>query len=135
MTLALSADPCVNLIDAWILDAVLPRGGHVIAQIESYFDESGTHDGSPVLCLAGYILSKRMARLLRREWGKMLGRHKIPYFHMVECAHGNENFAHLSKEEIIEIGKEVIELIKKHTYKGLAVTVCQEDCDRIAPRN
>ena len=58
--------------------------------VETYFDESGTHEGSPVMCVAGYILTKRNAIELAREWNEVLNwaelPHPLPYFHMSECA-------------------------------------------------
>src|SRR5438105_4019181 len=41
-----------------LLEILLPQNGYVMQLAEAYFDESGSHDGSPVLCVAGYIFEK-----------------------------------------------------------------------------
>lgn len=64
---------------------------------EVYIDESGTHDGSPVMCVAGYLFLKAGANRFTREWGKVLKREKIPFFHMVDFAPGNHPFDHMDK--------------------------------------
>src|SRR5689334_5463867 len=38
----------------------------------AYFDKSGTHDGSPVMCVAGYLLSAEQSFRLDREWAECL---------------------------------------------------------------
>lgn len=43
-----------------------------MAVMEAYFDESGTHDGSSSLCVAGYLFEKENATALGIEWQKML---------------------------------------------------------------
>lgn len=41
--------------------------------VEAYFDESGSHKGSPVLCVAGYLIESESAKLLSKEWAEVLG--------------------------------------------------------------
>jgi len=45
-----------------------------IGVIEAYFDESGTHKGAKVLCVAGYIGD-------RKKWSLVLKKFNIAYFH------------------------------------------------------
>lgn len=62
--------------------------------IEGYFDESGDFDEEPkVFCISGYYLVSEAAKEMHEKWGEVLARHNIPYFHMVDCAHGNDAFA------------------------------------------
>ena len=39
-----------------------------MALFEAHFDESGSHDGPPVLCVAGYLYDKEAALDLDSEW-------------------------------------------------------------------
>lgn len=135
MNFAVPIKPRIGLIDAWLLDALLPHGGYLIAQAEAYFDESGSHSDSHLLCVAGYILSKRQARLLSADWTKMLRRYGLTCFHMVDCAHGNGEFANLPKKDRIEAGREVISLIKKHAVLGLAVTINEDEFTSLMPHH
>ncbi|MFO0114488.1 MAG: hypothetical protein ACK53F_05810 [Betaproteobacteria bacterium] len=58
--------------------------------VEADFDESGTHDGSPVICMGGYIFDAAKSESLAAEWQAMLnafgnGDVPLPFFHMSEC--------------------------------------------------
>jgi hypothetical protein len=108
---------------ALMLSAMLPFGGHVTIQCQAYFDESASHDGARDLCLAGLIFTKAEAIKLAHEWRKVLRWKRLPYFHMVDCAHGNGPFANLSKSERIEVEKRMIEIIKRRAIQAIAVTI------------
>jgi hypothetical protein len=91
--------------------------------VHAYFDESGSHAGSPVLCVAGYAFAKREARLLAGGWARILNKYDLPFFHMVDCAHGNEHFASLSRTQRIEAETALIGIIKRRAAHGFAVSV------------
>jgi len=112
---------CDALAD--ILRVLLPYGGYAMIEAQAYFDESGSHDNSPILCVAGYIFRKSEAIKLGREWKRVLRWKRLPYFRMSECAHGNGPFATLTKAERIMVQTRLIEAIKKHAVQGIAVTV------------
>jgi hypothetical protein len=105
------------------VEVMLPNGGCLMALAEAYFDESGSHDGSKTLCVAGYILHAEQARLLTTEWNEVLAWKDLPYFHMVDCAHGNGVFAKLSRADRIQVAARMIAVIKRRTAYGLAVSV------------
>jgi hypothetical protein len=106
-----------------MLRVLLPSGGYAMIEAQAYFDESGSHDGAAILCVAGYIFKKSEAIKLGHEWRRVLRWKKLPYFHMVDCAHGNGPFANLSKDERVVVQTKLIEAIKKHAIQGIAVTV------------
>ena len=51
--------PCDVLAD--MLRVLLPSGGYAMIEAQAYFDESGSHDGAAILCVAGYIFKKSEA--------------------------------------------------------------------------
>ena len=103
------------------LEVLLPKGGGVVVMVEGYFDESGDFDEDPkVFCIAGYFIGEQQAREMDAAWGAVLEEHDLPYFHMVDCAHGNGIFKGRKKEECIAVETKLIGLIKKHTYWGFA---------------
>lgn len=61
--------------------------------VEAYFDESGSHANSPVLCVAGYIIERDARIKLDAEWATVLQHFNLPFFRMSACAHGTEPFA------------------------------------------
>jgi hypothetical protein len=100
-----------------------------VAFLECYLDESGTHDGSPVLCVAGYLFEKGQCEILDLKWKAVLDRYRLPFFRMSACAHNQKPFEHLTGEECIEVEKELIGLINEHALLGLAVAVNEADYD------
>lgn len=127
-----------------ILDTLLPKGGCLVALIEAYFDESigtadvteaGTKRKVPVLCVAGYLIESEQAKHLCEEWQAVLDWKKLPFFHMVDCAHGNKPFDKLSKGERIEVASRMIGNIKRRTIKGFAVAVNVAQFEALMPQH
>ena len=101
-----------------------------MAFLECYFDESGSHDGSPVLCLAGYLFEQDQCKAFDLGWKRVLDRFELPYFRMSACAHNQKPFDRLSRDQCIEVEKAMIALINEYALLGLAVVVNQADFDR-----
>jgi uncharacterized protein DUF3800 len=117
-----------------LLQILLPDGGFTVQMVEAYFDESGSDDNSEVLCLAGYVFRKEACVELDAKWRDMLTRYKLPFFRMSACAHGVHPFDAMSKNERIEVEKEMIALIKEFAAFGMAVTVEPKQFDAIMPK-
>ena len=64
--------------------------------IQGYFDGSGTHVGSKVLVIAGFIGEEEAFVDLDQQWEKVLNDPRwptrLPEFHTVECVHGGGEF-------------------------------------------
>jgi hypothetical protein len=98
----------------------------------AYFDESGTHENSPVMCVAGYLFSAEQAQHLHREWGETLGNFKLSHFHAVDCAHGVREFKNLDKKQRVELTTKLIGIIKRRMELGIAVSISDTDFGRVA---
>jgi hypothetical protein len=109
-----------------ILDAVLPNGGWVIPVWHAYFDESGHRTDSKVLVVGGYVIRKSKAKTLDKLWRGVLRKYDLPYFHMVDCAHGNKHHARLSGAENIALETELIGLIKQYAEMGVATIIAPD---------
>jgi len=94
-------------------------GGYVMSLHEAYLDESGCHDGSPVLAVGGYLIRSDRARIMSAKWQRVLANYEVPFFHMVDCAHGSKPFDRLPKWRRTKLVKEMIGLIKNYTSLGL----------------
>lgn len=90
-----------------------------------YLDESDSHDGAPALCVAAYLFEKVSCEKLDLEWKAVLDEFSLPYFHMVDCAHGTAPFDKLSKDQRIEVQTRLIASIRTHMLFG-AVTAVNE---------
>ena len=117
-----------------LLEILLPKGGYAMTLVEAYFDESGTHDDSPIICMGGYIFDSDNARALSVEWQVMLneygdGDNPLPYFHMAECNMSDRNdmgigiYRHLTAKQCDECAREAIALIKKYALWGVMISL------------
>lgn len=105
-----------------------------MTSLECYFDESGTHDGSPAVCVAGYLFNREARQKLDSEWKAALDRYELPFFRMSACAHGNPPFNRLTKNERIDIEPAVIKLINRYALLGLAIVINEAEYDHLFTR-
>ena len=115
-----------------IVDAVLPAGkGAVVALSHVYFDESGTHEGSRVMGMAGYWFDADQARKFTRDWAKDLERIGISAAHMTDCALGYGEYKNLSLKQRIDSEKLLITHIKRRSKFSIAVCVGKQKYEEI----
>jgi hypothetical protein len=100
--------------------------------MEAYFDESGTHAGSPVMCVSGYLLNARNSNAVYRAIKTKLAelRRKYPrieFFHMKELAPGGGQFKGVPDKERQQIGRWLVELINARKTYGITVAVSEAD--------
>jgi hypothetical protein len=119
---------------ARLLNVVLPAGGNVVLLHEAYFDESGTHENSPVLCVGGYIIEKEACERLDDSWLQMLNKFNLPFFRMSACAQGVDPFDKLPMPQRIKAETEAIAIIRREITLGIAVTVDPKIYEEIIPK-
>jgi Protein of unknown function (DUF3800) len=116
-----------HAILARLIEILAPGNGDLVAFLECYFDESGSHAGSPVLCVAGYVFEQEHCKALDLGWKQVLDRYHLPFFHMTSCAHKNWPFDHLSRDDCIDAQKAMIGLINEHALFGVAMAINERD--------
>ena len=115
------------------LDIALGKGGIAMSTVEAYFNDSGSHPTSPVVCVAGYIFDKEQAIKFDREWRAVLNIYHLPFFRMSSFAHGSEPFDNLSPHERATLEGNLIAVINKWMSFGVAITVEPEILTRVLP--
>lgn len=124
---------------AWLSGRMLRDGGYVVIEVEAHFDESGTHAGSPMMCVAGYIISKDRVADFDRDWNAVLNwdqlPHPLPYFRMSQCAPEPPSgpFVGIDKKLRIQIVSRLIAAIKRNAAHGLAVSMNEAEYQRLMP--
>lgn len=94
--------------------------------MEAYFDESGTHNGSPIMCVAGYLFSPQQCRKFDQEWLEVLEEFNLPYFRMSDCAHATGVFK--GRPQICDpVARRMIGIIKRRAERGMAISVAEND--------
>jgi len=101
----------------------------------AFFDESGTHDDSPVLCVAGYLFTEEHLEEFNEQWNALLEARGLKYFHMVDCAHGSADFKRLTKDDRIDLQTSLIELIKAKASRGVGAMVQDSVYSQLMPHH
>ncbi len=91
----MNALPPFSAFDA-IAAVILPTGGGLVAISHLYFDESGTHDGSRAMSVAGYWFDQVQVRRFSRNWAKDFKALGLNHAHMTDCVHGLQQYKNLS---------------------------------------
>jgi Protein of unknown function (DUF3800) len=86
---------------------------------EAYFDETGDDGGFPIIAVGGYIFESWAARKLESRWQAVLAEHDLPYFHMVDCAHGSGLFTKLTLPDRIKLQTRLMNLIVAYVSCGI----------------
>jgi hypothetical protein len=118
----------LTLRTVWIIEILEPD---IVMMMEAYFDESGTHAGSPVICVAGYLFTAEQAVHLDREWKQALEEFEVSHFHAADCGNGFGEFKPLAPEQCIELTKRLIGTIKRRMEIGVAVSLSETDFGQI----
>ncbi len=112
---------------ARLLELLVPESGKALflVEAEAYFDESGTHSGSPIMCVAGYLFSPEQCRRFDQEWAEVLEEFSLRYFRMSECAHGTGEFK--GRREICDpVARRMIGIIKRRAERGIVTSISEK---------
>src|SRR5208337_4586721 len=109
-----------------IVRIVLPRGtqnGRLL-MLAGYFDDSGTHAGSPAVVMAGLIGTDDQWDAFDREWKALLreplpGKPALKAFHLVDCENREGEFRGYSRAAVDAVTHDFRKLI---TGSGLYST-------------
>jgi len=109
-----------------LIAITVPEGGAIFVPVEVYLDESKGSKPERIMCVAGYLFERSQAERLTVEWNAQLERFDLPFFHMVDCAHGSGEFSKLEKPERIELQTELIKIANKYARAGFSSTTLSE---------
>jgi hypothetical protein len=83
----------------------LRHSGYVLSEASVYLDESCSHAGSSMLCVAGFLFESDHALKMDAEWRAVLARENMPYMRMsLFTKDGQPPYEHLSmmrRKEIV----------------------------------
>jgi hypothetical protein len=109
----------------------------IIEPFNGYMDESGTHDDSQIIAMAGYVSTYDRWIQFEKDWGGVL-RHRClkEPFHMTdfETRHGefcdNNYWTPGIRESLIE---RLTYIAKRSTVLGVGVVIQRKDYERLIP--
>jgi hypothetical protein len=118
-----------------LVDILAPYERDAVAFMEAYFDESLTSDGPRVMAVGGYLFTAERSKALAFAWREVLNQYGLPFFHMVDCAHGAPPFKDLGKEACDDVARHMIRLIREHMEYGVAYAVDDAAYSELFPTN
>jgi hypothetical protein len=91
--------------------------------IRAFLDESGTHAGSQVTTIAGYLISSEVLPLLEDSWLAVLKKHGMVELHMKEFVPPHGKLSHWSEKQKRAVLEPLIDLIHEHSLVGIGAAV------------
>jgi hypothetical protein len=88
-----------------------------------YIDESGTHDESPVLIMAGWVGRLGQWSTFDPKWGKLLKKNSLTYFHSKEMRHSEGEFRGWDSFRKYEFTQRAADVALKNLEFGFTVTL------------
>jgi hypothetical protein len=102
--------------------------------ITGYIDESGTHQGSKTLIVAGYVGSSEVWELIEARFKRADKYSGIP-FHAVDCAQGGKAYRGMHKDKRYRITKKMVKTINDHDIFGIGYCAFLDDYESLNPRD
>jgi hypothetical protein len=106
-----------------------------VASHHVFLDESGTHAGSSIMTMAGYVFEAHQSIQFTRRWQKDLKKFGLPYAHQKDCGPGNGPYRGMPKEMRVIIQKKLIQHIRFRTLFGFSVSLDPEHYTRTIGRD
>jgi hypothetical protein len=95
--------------------------------LTAYFDESGTHAGSPLSGMAGFLGDARQWRKFEKRAGKLFDRFKVDIFHTIDVRRGDKDFAGWKVDRKIEFLDEFHHIVNETLESGVASFLKEDD--------
>ncbi|UYO48530.1 DUF3800 domain-containing protein [Rhodopseudomonas palustris] len=81
----------------------------------AYYDESGTHDGSPITVLGGLVGQAEHWAEFEREWKKILAKYNLPYIRAKQLFHKQGPYKKWRRKQIDYLNADLMYVIQEHT--------------------
>jgi len=102
-----------------------------VAILTAYLDESGTHDGSPLTMMAGYVGYSGAWRKFDRKWSNALRKEGISHFHAKDFVKGSGEFRRWTEQRKLRFIDKADILCKAHCIFGFASSFSNSDYESI----
>lgn len=93
----------------------------------AYFDESGTHSGSNLSVMAGFVGNSRQWRKFQKRVGKLFGRYGVDVFHSVDLRRTDKDFRGWPVDHKLKFLDEFLHIINETLERGVTVFIRDDD--------
>lgn len=100
--------------------------------LTAYIDEAGTHDGSPVTVMGGYVSRLGQWRHFDEKWNRLLKRYGLSHMHTIEMLQANGQFRRgWDQVRAGELLERLQKIIDEHIMFGISTFVSDLDYKNI----
>jgi hypothetical protein len=92
-----------------------------IAVFRVYIDESGIHDGSPVLTVGAYLARPKVWRNWTKKWNA--AKRPIKVYHAADAANLEGEFEDWSKEQVGQLAAKLLPIIANDELAGMVIGI------------
>lgn len=111
---------CVALAHRWE-----PERNFMV--LTAYFDESGTHEGSGLAGMAGFVGDARQWRKFEKRAGRLFKRFGVDVFHTIDVRRTDKDFEGWKVDQKIEFLDEFQHIINETLESGVAAFISDDD--------
>jgi hypothetical protein len=105
--------------------AILAANDGLIAVFKVYIDESGIHEGSPVVTVAAYLARPKQWAAFTSEWLRAIKPIKV--YHAADAASCHGEFEGWTPERVADLAKRALPIIPKYTANAVAAAIQMDD--------
>src|SRR4029077_4277530 len=111
----------------WLTDFSGRVGRRRLVIFTAYYDESGTHDGSPVTALAGLFGDIYASAHFEAEWKKVLKKHRITHVRAKHLSHRQGQHKGWSHKQINTLWNDLLYVFQEHDQVSITKTVLKTE--------
>jgi hypothetical protein len=92
-----------------------------------HIDESGTHDGSPISVMAGYVDNATRWRRFEADWAALVAKAGVRHIHTVDLLQSTRQFKGWKSDEVNALVISLDNVIARHLQLGFSVIIRDDD--------
>lgn len=117
-----------------VFPPTMAMGARFVFTLDAYFDESGLHDASKSICVAGYLARPEQWTAFDVEWRQALADFGIAQFHMTEFANRIKAFASWTEEERRHRFLRLVDIINRNVVASVGVVFSRSMFNDVFPK-